>query len=28
MRDFKLADRLLKIAMIAGILTPFYWWWF
>jgi 4-hydroxybenzoate polyprenyltransferase len=28
MRDFKIADRLLKIAMIAGILTPFYWWWF
>ncbi len=27
-QDFKMADRLLKIAMIAGILTPFYWWWF
>ena len=26
--DFKTADRLLKIAMILGILTPFYWWWF
>jgi 4-hydroxybenzoate polyprenyltransferase len=28
MKDFKIADRLLKIAMIAGIMTPFYWWWF
>lgn len=28
MNDFKIADKLLKIAMIAGIMTPFYWWWF
>ena len=26
--DFKVADKLLKVAMIAGIMTPFYWWWF
>lgn len=26
--DFKTADRLLKLAMVFGILTPFYWWWF
>lgn len=26
--EFKFVDRMLKIAMISGILTPFYWWWF
>jgi 4-hydroxybenzoate polyprenyltransferase len=25
---FKTIDRLLKIAMVFGILTPFYWWFF
>ena len=24
-KDFKIADKLLKLAMIAGILTPIYW---
>lgn len=27
-KHFKIIDRILKIAMVFGILTPFYWWWF
>jgi 4-hydroxybenzoate polyprenyltransferase len=28
MKEFKIADKSLKVAMIAGILTPIYWWFF